>query len=311
MQLPTVGVPVASVRWSVHLPARLVTSRLVGDVEPQRFVKNAFWQPTPDTDALLAPDQAYNEELDRRAPAGLAEEQTESAEEPEVPQTVQVPVHARGHLAAPAAEAPRQQPQAGADAAGAVSVRIEVPRTGSARTHARYWVGAGEPVSVRFRYVGAGWLTALEVLGALLLALLLAAAGWPRPILLVATRGRRVAAVAVALVLAVALVWGAGAWPAVLGAVAGLAAVGVTRGWWGRGLRRLRESAGATAAALADSVDRDRRALAERFAERREKSLVWALLGPAGSLAWLGVRLVAVAVLVASLVALAARLLEI
>lgn len=202
-------------------------------------------------------------------------------------------------------------PQAGADAAGAVSVRIEVPRTGSVRTHARYWIGAGEPVSVRFRYVGASWLMALEVLGAALVALLLAAAAWPRPWRLAPTTSRRRAAGGLAGVLACALALGVGAWPAALGVAAGVIAVGVPRDWWTIAWRRLIAAARETVAGARASLERDREAIAAQFNERRGKSVVWALLGPTGTLAWLGARLVVLAILVASLVTLVARLLDV
>src|SRR5262249_6668891 len=61
-------------------------------------------------------------------------------------------------------------------AAGAMPVRVQIPRDGREMSVQRYWIDAGEPGRARFAYARTPLPPALEIFGVLLSALLVALA---------------------------------------------------------------------------------------------------------------------------------------
>ena len=125
--------------------------------------------------------------------------------------------------------------------AGAVPVRIKLPRTGIRLEHERYWIGDDEPVSVSFLFLERRLIYPMLALTVLLLALGLACAGTPTRSLW--TRG---AGGALALAAAVPALKLGGLVAPLAGLVIGLGLVGHGRRW----PRRTREALAGWAGSL-------------------------------------------------------------
>ncbi|MDP2344902.1 MAG: hypothetical protein Q8O67_28410 [Deltaproteobacteria bacterium] len=305
LTLPQLDVPVSSLSWGIYVPARYVTSGLIGAVGPEELVRNATFthgrSANDDDDDEVAID-ANEEELDR----GFAQN-TNSL---------------RGFFDdGDAPPAPPAATRALEDTTGAMPVRVQLPTTGMRLVTTRYWLDAQEPLTVSFRYAQIPVVLMLEAFLALLCAgaFVVVFARRPAPEGEPAgphylPRPARLALLAVGVGCAVVV-------GAKLHAVTVVVAVVVALGviLWRRGSWRAAIAALADVAWLnRDAAENWARAVREReateFAERKQKSLVLALAVPAVELAWtlfkLGAIFVATCALAIQLVELAQLLMN-
>lgn len=162
LALPRLLVPVASVEWSIYVPATYGAAWLAGEPERAHFARNADWhrasdggwsEETDDESAL------FGDEGGEELAQGMIqlEEQDEPSEE----------------------ESPAEAPAAGAHgraerASGAMPVRVQVPRDGRALVAQRFWVDAGEHVGVQLLFARTPLPLAAQGAGILVVAALIA-----------------------------------------------------------------------------------------------------------------------------------------
>lgn len=271
LELPKVEAPVASLKWSVYTPGRLRTTELDTGVAEEVFVKNARWHRGPageigegeegdelalNNDELLPQDEGgEGSELDEEQEAAPAETVENTGQE---------------------------------RAAGAMPVRVQIPRDGREASLQRYWIDGSEVVRARFYYARNPLPLLLEILGAIFAAAC-AARAWSR-----AKRNR------VELVVAAVALVGAGAFisvtAAILAASAGVLVALLVRGELARFAAIVASRVTSLVAKKRESIEGSLRADWARFEERRQQSLFFALAQPMGSLAWFSAKLLALAI---------------
>ena len=189
LSLPTVGLPTSTASWTIFLPAKNIYSALEGDIDAQRFATQAHWHQPAHS---IAPVRIFN----------TLDEEGEEA------------LDATG--------------SSGADS-GLMSVRIELPKTGTRMDYSRYWLEAEKPCRVTFTYMR-GWLAIPSVVVlTLLLALgcLLVSAWRDRPV----PRFKPVLGMLLLLVSIWPLYVMGGKVAVIVGLVLGAAAIGLRRKW--------------------------------------------------------------------------------
>ncbi len=117
LSLPTVGLPTSTSSWTIFLPAKNIYSALEGDIDAQRFATQAHWHQPAHSNAPVRIFNTLNEDDD---------------------------------------DTPGADGSSGADS-GLMSVRIELPKTGTRMDYSRYWLEGDRPCRVTFTYMR-GWL---------------------------------------------------------------------------------------------------------------------------------------------------------
>jgi hypothetical protein len=272
-ELPKVHAPIASLKWSVFTPGRFTTTELSTGVAEEVFVKNARWHRGPGVEA--EEDEHGAEELEDgylgNEDGMLAEDeggQGEIEQETE-PQHAEVAGQER--------------------AAGAMPVRVQIPRDGRETSVQRYWIDEGEVVRAQFYYARNPLSSLLEIAGSILAAGALAYVSSRRRRKRVEMFAGTAAIVAVAFFVSpyaavLAALAGVGLALMVRGEVIALAASLVSRVVAGIGARR-------------ETLEKALRAELSRFEETREKSWILALAHPLGAMAWFSAKLVALAII--------------
>jgi hypothetical protein len=131
LQLPAIDLPLRTLKWSVFLPAANDYSTPDGDLHAQHIAGHASWRRPPPPEERNDDDEAASED------------------------------------GAAATFTPTPAPSE----AGAMPVRVNVPRTGHRVDYSRYWIAAQTPVNLQITY-WRGWLRYPAITLALLLALI-------------------------------------------------------------------------------------------------------------------------------------------
>jgi hypothetical protein len=294
--LPKVEAPIASLNWSVLVPGRMWTSPLRTDVAAEVFVKNASWHRghgvESEEEITLGEDDGegeYQEDGYDVANDGPNEAPDEGLEEGETSGDDDgQPVNEdeeRGEAGGRAQfDANRER------AAGAMPVRVQIPRDGREMSLHRYWVDASEPVRARFTFARTPLPLVVELAGILLVGFAIAAA--------LARRGGRRAielggAVVLAIVLGALVSPKAGVFAAAGGVFGALAIRGELTRLFAMIVDRAKRAFVAIKGSVLGSV---REAVAE-FEERRQKGLLVAIAHPMFAIGWFSAKLVAFAVI--------------
>ena len=289
LTLPRLEVPVSSLSWGVYVPARYLTTGLLGAVHPEEFVRNASF----------AQGRSLDEGIDD-GEAGTGNEETAGATRQDL--------GFLGDLEGDAAATPTPAPTPAArtqESTGAMPVRVQMPTTGVRLVTTRYWLDPNEPLTVSFRYARIPLVLVCEA--ALALLCVVAAAGLSRRTL---TRHSRIALwmlglgcaaligakfhtatlVATALLCVVVVLWRRGAWREV---VVGLADV-------------VKLNLDVVTVKLRGAREKE----AAAFATRRHKGLLFAVAVPALEVAWMMIKLLAVFIAASELLAQLADLVK-
>lgn len=278
LTLPVLEVPVSSLSWGIYVPSRYVTSGLKGAVEPEEFVRNATFT----RGRVLGNAGEDAEEDDNGDDNGLAGFGGDSAELRDELGVVGNVFGDENAAVVPAVNGSA----AVEDASGAMPVRVQLPTTGKRLLTTRYWLDAQEPLTVSFRYARIPVILLAEALLGLLCSAAFAA-GFASAL----SRRARSAFVVVgvfcaaillakmhlstvvlsALVAAAVVVWRSGSWRSVVTSLADIL--------W------LNRDAGETW--LRERRDRE----VAVFAERRQKSLLLAVVVPGLQLMWMSFKI--------------------
>lgn len=274
--LPKVEAPIASLNWSVLVPGRMWSTELDTDVAAEVFVKNASWHRGHGVEVEEEGDGELEDGYEANNEAGWDADEVEQEESEPAP-----------------AEAPDDRARFDANrerAAGAMPVRVQIPRDGRELSMHRYWIDAQEPVRARFTYARTPLPMAAQLAGVLFAGAAIAFA-------LIRRSRRRVLELGGALLLALAL--GASASPkaGMIAALGGLAAALIARGEAVRLATALVEKTKRAIAAAKDSIARTVREATAAFEERRKTGWVVALAHPLLAIAWFSAKLVALSIL--------------
>lgn len=273
--LPKVEAPIASLNWSVLVPGRMWSTEMETDVAAEVFVKNASWHRGHGGEVEEEGDDELEDGYDlNNAQEGWDEEEP-AAEEPPVD---------GGEDDRARFDANRER------AAGAMPVRVQIPRDGRELSMHRYWIDAGEPVRARFTYARTPLPMVAQLAGVL-------AAGAALAFALIRRSRRRTVELAGALGLAVLAGIFVSPKAGVSAVLGGLAAALIARGEAVRLATALIEKTKRVIAAVKASIARTVRENMAAFEERRKSGWVVAVAHPLLAVAWFSAKLVALSIL--------------